>query len=51
MVWRLYEKISILRKKHLNNERYTCSKIGAHGIQIRGEFGPRIFNVNNFTDV
>ena len=28
-----YEKISILRKKYLINERYTCGKIGVHGIQ------------------
>ena len=35
----LYEKISILHKKQLINERYTCGNIGAHGIQIRGEVG------------
>ena len=28
----LYVKISIYRKKQLINERYTCDKIGAHGI-------------------
>ena len=35
----LYEKISISRKNHLINERYTCGKIDAHGFQIRGEVG------------
>ena len=30
----MHEKISILRKQHLINERYTYGKIGAHGIQI-----------------
>ena len=24
------------------NERYTCGKIGAHGIQIRSEVGARV---------
>ena len=28
--------MTILRKKHLINERYNCVKIDAHGIQIRG---------------
>ena len=41
----LYEKISILRKKYLFNERYTCDKIDAHGFQIRGEVGARVSNV------
>ena len=35
----LYKKKGIL---HLINEGYTCGKIGAHGIQIRGEFGTRV---------
>ena len=35
----LNEKINIIHKKHLINERYTCGKISAHGIQIRGEVG------------
>ena len=38
----LYDKISILHKKYLNNERYTCGKIGADEIQIRGEVGTRV---------
>ena len=38
----LYEKISILREKQLINERYTCGKIGAHGIQIRGKVGTHV---------
>ena len=36
------KKISILRKKHLINEGYTCGKIGTHGLQIRGEVGPHV---------
>ena len=39
----LYERMSILRKKYLINERYTCGKIGADGIQIRGEVGAHVF--------
>ena len=46
----LYEKISILREKHLINERYTRGKINAQGTQIKGEVGARVSNVNNFTD-
>ena len=39
----LYEKISILRKKQLINERYTYGKIGAHKIrQIRGKVGAHV---------
>ena len=38
----LYERISILRKKQLINERSTCGKIGEHGIQIRGEVGAHV---------
>ena len=34
--------MSILRKKQLINERYTCDKIGAHGIQIRGKVGAHV---------
>ena len=34
-----YERISILRKKQLINKRYTCGKIVAPEIQIRGEVG------------
>ena len=37
----LYGKINISREKHLINERYF-GKIGAHGIQIRGEIGERV---------
>ena len=37
-----YEKINNSRKKHLINERYTCEKIGAQGIQLRGEVGARV---------
>ena len=43
----LYEKISILRKKHLINERYTCGRIGAHGIWIRGEVSARVVFLEN----
>ena len=35
-------KTRILRKKQLFNEWYTCGKIGAHGIQIRGEVGGHV---------
>ena len=38
----LYRKTSILRNKQLINERYTCGEIGAHGIQIRGEFSAHV---------
>ena len=34
--------MSILRKKQLTYERYTCGKIGAHGIQIGGEVGAQV---------
>ena len=40
------KKISILPFSDycnpLINERYTCEKIGARGIQIRGEVGPHV---------
>ena len=38
----LYGKITILRKRLIINERYICGKIGAHGIQIRGEVGVHV---------
>ena len=38
-----FEKMKILREKQLISERYTCSKIGAHGIHIRGEVGAHVF--------
>ena len=38
----LYGKLSILHKKHLINERYTCGKIGAHGFIIIGEVDARV---------
>ena len=35
--------MNISRKKHFINERYTCGKIGAHGIQITGKVGAHVF--------
>ena len=37
-----HEKINVSRKKHLINERNTCGKIDAHGIQIRSEVSARV---------